>query len=152
MYRVAWVGMFVLAGACSSSAPPPAAAPASEPVLGCAAMGQGALYAFKASSPALDDAQREYDVAAEDTDPASAAQHYLACARAYRAVPDDFAELDHVIANTRICYQAAIVEYYNGQLLERLGRAAVTAALADEPRVKAAVEAELASTKECTAE
>lgn len=151
MDRVARVGLLLCAGACSSP-PPRVAAPASAPLAMCATMEHGALYLFKARVPALDDAQRAYDVAAADPDPASAAQHYLACARAYRAVPDDFAELEHVLANTRQCYQAAIIEYYNGQILERVGRAAVTAALADEPRVKAAVEAELADTKECTAE
>ena len=141
----------LMLGSCASAARGPTAAEP-EPTVMCGTLGHGALYAFMASLPALDLAQRAYDDAGAAPDHAAAAQHYLACAAAYRAVPDDFAELDHVLANTQQCYRAAIVEYYNGQILERVGRATVTAALADEPRVKAEMMAELASTKECTAE
>jgi hypothetical protein len=148
------VGAVLALAACSSSAAPVKAPP--EPYL-CAHLGYGALYAFMAHDQATDAtiaaAQAAYD-AGGGVEGAPAARHYLACAAAYRAIPDSFPELEHVLANARVCYDAAIVAYYNTQSLEREGRAAVTAALADEPRpaLRAEVAEALAAQKECTAE
>jgi hypothetical protein len=149
---LAWlvVGMI----ACATSKPPPADP---SPTFVCGHLGHGVLFVFQASADAIETAQAEYDTAAAIVDdPARAAQHYLACAAAYRSIPDNFAEIEHVVANTRQCYQAAIIEYYNGQILDSQGRAAVTAALAGETRgdgtLKADVSAELAAQKECGAE
>ncbi len=147
------IGAVLALGACSSSAAPVKAPP--EPFL-CGQLGHGALYAFRAHDEATDASIAAAEAAYEaggDVEGAPAARHYLACAAAYRAIPDSFPELAHVLANARICYDAAIIAYYNTQALEREGRAAVTAALADEPRpaLRADVAEALAAQHECTA-
>ncbi len=153
------LGSILLFAACGSPAKPAPAAPAAVAApadeIMCGQLGHGALYVFRANDPAIDAAQAAYDAAtAAGDDHARAAQHYLACAAAYRAIPADFAELDHALANARHCYDAAIIAYYNGRLIEREGRAAVTAALAEEPRAALAtdVASALAAQKDCGAE
>jgi hypothetical protein len=127
--------------------------------IGCAAYGRYSNYGFKqtgAGQPAaIDDADRETTAAIDaGDDHASAAAHYLACARAYSGVPADFDQLDHVVANTRNCYLNALAEYIEGGLLEREGRAAIKAALATEHRaeIKDDITAQLADAKDCPAD
>ncbi|MBA3549061.1 MAG: hypothetical protein H0T76_21465 [Nannocystis sp.] len=155
----------LLALGCAAKPGPAAAPPELAQVdIQCGRYGHGVLMGGRSTrngasdAPAFDAAQAaaERDVEAaelanEARDDRAAAEHFLACAQRYRAVPD--ADPLHRTArrNAMTCYRNTRWAYANAGLWASEGKAAFTLAVQEDPRHSAELEQMLATpVTECT--
>jgi hypothetical protein len=80
---------------------------------------------------------------------AKSAQRFVDCARVYRTVPDNDRDIETAKTNAEYCYANAILAYAAGALLESEGRAVLTKAQTDDPRMRGALEARLSKARDC---
>lgn len=134
--------------ACTHPASPPVEIAESHRT--CLAYGYGGLPMYMPPSHqtdapivhAHDDATAHFAAATDATDPDVATREFLACARAYRAIPDDDPQRALATKSIDVCVGNALSAAANGHHAAR-GREGVEALVQEDPRLRAIVDARL---------